>query len=481
MNRLLKEQSVLLVDDESEVLASTKRVLHASGIGPVELLKDGRGLLAHLDQRGAATVVLDLMMPHISGETLLLDIVRRHPQIPVVVMTASQEVDRAVGCMRIGAFDYLTKPVEKERFLATIKRAKELYALRCEVGALKHSLLSHQLKNEAAFAPIITGNEKMHAMFRYIEAIATSCKPVMITGETGVGKELLAQAVHQLSGRSGKQVALNVASLDDNMFSDTLFGHVKGAFSGADRAREGMIAQAEGGTLFLDEIGDLGLTAQIKLLRLLEESRYYPLGSDYQMKSNACIVCATNRDLEERMEKGLFREDLFFRLSAHRVHVPPLRERLEDIPLLLDHYLKKSANDLGKIVYDYAPEIVPLLASWHYPGNIRELTAIVHDAVARSRSEKLSLNDFSLPQIKNGGLAAALGVGSVRKTPSLAILGKFPTLKEAESFLIEEAMKRSDGNQGQAALLLGIARQSLNRRLVRGKTVSSCPTFLDDS
>ncbi len=306
----------------------------------------------------------------------------------------------------------------------------------------------------------------MRAIFQYIESVARSQKPVFITGETGVGKELIAKSVHDSSGLSGEYVAVNVAGLDDTMFSDTLFGHKKAAFTGADRERQGLIVRAAEGTLLLDEIGDLSKSSQVKLLRLLEEKIYYPLGSDVPEKSNARIVACSNVDIQEEIKEGNFRNDLYYRLCAHHIQIPPLRERLQDIPILLDHFLEDASTEMGKKKLPLSPELVTLLSNYHFPGNIRELQAMVHDAVAQHKSGRLSLDSFKgfikerKSVITHDLAPQGDSVLSVRE-----IFGHFPTLKEMEDFLISEAMRGSDDNQGSAASLLGITRQALNQRL----------------
>ncbi|MET0063885.1 MAG: sigma-54 dependent transcriptional regulator, partial [Candidatus Thiodiazotropha endolucinida] len=321
---------VVLVDDESSVLFSSKMILQSAGIKEVLTLGDSRELMPLLAEQDVAVVVLDLFMPYLSGTQLLPEIVREHPELPVIVMTATQEVETAVACMKGGGFDYLVKPVEENRFVSSVKHAMEVRALRQQVSALRRSLMTDQLEHGEVFSNIVTVSRKMRSLFQYLEAIAVSTEPVLISGETGTGKELLAKAIHRLSHCKGAFVPVNAAGLDDTLFSDTLFGHRKGAFSGADTTREGMVAKAEGGTLFLDEIGDLTNASQVKLLRLLQERRYYPLGSDMAKVCNTRILCATNRNLNERMSAESFRSDLYYRLSVHQVDIPPLRERDED-------------------------------------------------------------------------------------------------------------------------------------------------------
>jgi len=306
----------------------------------------------------------------------------------------------------------------------------------------------------------------VRAIFLYLESVAPSRQPVLITGETGTGKELIARAIHSLSGLRGPFVAINLAGLDDAMFSDTLFGHQRGAYTGADRTREGLIRQASGGTLFLDEIGDLSLGSQVKLLRLLQEGEYLPLGSDKVQGSEARIVVATHADLKSSMGQGVFRPDLYYRLCSHRVELPPLRDRPEDIPLLTAHFLKKAAAMLGKTVPAAPVELNRYLAAYRFPGNIRELEAIIHDAVARSGSRILPLE----PVVAAIGSDLRPPISSatvVSACPVCPFAEKFPTLKEAENLLVSEALRLADNNQRLAAAYLGITRQALNKRLSR--------------
>jgi DNA-binding NtrC family response regulator len=456
---------VLLVDDESTVLLSSKMILSSAGIGPIETVQDSRELIPLLSQQQAAVVVLDLFMPYIPGRQLLPEIIKQFPELPVIVMTAAQEVDTAVACMKEGAFDYLVKPVEENRFVSSVKRALEIRLLRRQVDALKHYLISDDLGHSDVFAPIITTSRKMRSLFQYMEATATSNEPILISGETGVGKELLAEALHRLSGRPGKLVRVNVAGLDDTLFADSLFGHKKGAYTGADTTREGLVAQAAGGTLFLDEIGDLKTASQIKLLRLIEERQYYPLGSDVAKAGEARVICATNRSLQERMSKHQFRSDLYFRLSVHQICVPPLRERREDIPVLVDHFIENAAQSMNKKAPQPPPELYRLLTTYHFPGNVRELRAMIYDAVAQHKTGPvLSMKSFH--RVIQAQQASPL----IKVKDKEKFTDRFPTLKEAERLHIQAALRQADGNQGIAATLLGISRPALNRRLAHLNT-----------
>jgi DNA-binding NtrC family response regulator len=461
-------ERILLVDDEEEILDSCRRCLISGGYNDVLTVSDSRNVMELLSREEVSVIVLDLRMPNLTGLDLLPQIVTQFPQIPVIVATANNDVDTVVNCVKEGAFDYLVKPIEVKRLITSVKKALQMSSLSSELSTLKQYLFTDRLDHPETFGTIVTGNKNMRAIFQYLEVVAGTRQPITITGETGTGKELIARAVHELSGCSGEYVALNVAGLDDNMFSDTLFGHRKGAFTGADQARDGLITRAAGGTLFLDEIGDLNEMSQIKLLRLLQEQEYYPVGSDFLKKSDARIVLATNRDLMERIKQGKFRNDLYYRLCAHRVHLPPLRERLDDIPLLLEHFLAASASCLARKKPPTAPpELAVLLALYRFPGNVRELEAMVYDAVLRHSGGILSMETFRAVVGDERRQVARLDDGKMAPDSDAlsAIFGHFPTILEVEEYMIAEAMNRTKGNQGMASKLLGMGRQTLNKRL----------------
>ena len=328
----------MLVDDEQQILINYASILRSGGFNNVISCSDSSRLMALISRKGAEIILLDLSMPHISGDELLPQIIHDFPEIPVVVVTGNDNLENAVQCIKGGAFDYLTKPLNKERLLTTVKQAITFRDLNRENLLLKDRFLTDQLEYPQVFAPIVTNNRAIKSIFKYVEAIAKTSQPVLITGETGVGKELLVKALHETSQRKGSLVSVNVAGLDDNTFSDTLFGHKKGAFTGANKNRKGIVEQAVNGTLFLDEIGDLSEISQVKLLRLLQEREYFPLGVDQPKSMYARMVVATNQELNVLQKSGKFRKDLYFRLCAHHIHIPPLRERLDDLPLLLDSF-----------------------------------------------------------------------------------------------------------------------------------------------
>jgi DNA-binding NtrC family response regulator len=457
---------VMLVDDEVQALDSFELALRSGNVNNLLRCQDSRDVMPLLAEQDIEVMLLDLRMPHLSGEELLPQITSDFPHVPIIVITGADDVETAVKCMRAGAFDYIVKPVERSRLVASVKTALELRELQRQNQLLRAHVLSDELADPEPFAKIITTSKTMRSIFQYIEAIANSPQPVLLTGDTGVGKELAARAIHTVSGRQGPFIAINVAGLDDNVFADTLFGHRKGAFTGADQTRDGMVEKAEEGTLFLDEIGDLSPASQVKILRFLQDGEFFPLGSDVAKRSNARVVVATNQELEALQDSGKFRKDLYYRLRIHHVHIPPLRERKEDLPLLLDHFLEKAGKTLGKRKPTPPNELITLLGAYHFPGNIRELESIIFDAVSKHMSGKLSMEVFKSyiskqqPALKPDSKGLPLD-----DSAPISFSEKLPTLKQAELLLITEAMKRSAGNQAIAAMHLGISRQALNRRL----------------
>ena len=462
---------VLLVDDEENFLLSASFTLNADGISNVVECQDSLKVLPLLSKQDFSAVLLDIMMPYKSGKDLLIEINRDHPGLPVIMSTAINEVDTAVECMKCGAFDYMVKPIDDARLISSIRRAIELSDLRNENILLKRYLLSDEIEHPEAFKEIITQNSTMRSIFQYTEAIAGTFMPVLITGETGVGKELIAKAIHTLSGRKGQFVPVNVAGVDDQLFSDTLFGHKKGAFTGANQDRKGLTEQASGGTLFLDEIGDLSTESQVKLLRLLQEGTYLPLGADVPKHSDARTIVATNQNLDYLQQKGKFRKDLYYRLQTHHIHIPPLQKRLDDIKILADHFLIKAAKALGKKAPTPPRELYILLENYSYPGNVRELEGMVFDAVSRHKSGILSMDSFKEKiGIKSGTrIPQQRNESKSDEEKGLIFKQTLPTLREAEQLLIDEALNRSNGNQTIAARLLGLTRRALNNRLSRNK------------
>ncbi len=455
---------VLLVDDELPWLRRLSMTLEGPG-GITNLIQcsDSCQVMDILAAKKIGVVLLDLTMPQQSGEQLLEQITAEYPQISVIILSGMNQLETAVRCMRLGAFDYFVKTVDEERLVDGVRRAVRMVELEHENRAMQQHFFRDQLESPEAFAPIITDSPMLRRIFRYVEAVAPSQQPILITGESGTGKELIARAVHQLSRRNGPLVSVNVAGLDDNHFSDTLFGHLRGAFTGAETVRGGMVERAAEGTLFLDEIGDLSSASQVKLLRLLQEGEYYPLGSDQPKQMSARVVVSTHQNLESRLAAGEFRRDLYYRLLSHHVQLPPLRERKEDLPLLLDHFLEKAACQLGKKKPTPPPELVVLLATYGFPGNIRELEAMVHDAVSLHEGRIMSMTSF-IERIGQAPLESDQADAGGGGNPFLAI-GELPTLRQTGQLLVEEAMRRAEGNQSIAARLLGISQPALSKRL----------------
>lgn len=447
---------VLIVDDETSILNSFDLCLRANGVDHILCCQNPAQALEIIDSQPLGALILDLNMPDVSGQEILGHVRETCPDLPVIVVTGVESIESAVECMKLGAIDYLAKPVEEERLAASVRTALEMSRLRRENSSLRRCLALGQLTKPEAFAHFITASPKLRQIFQYLEAVSTSSEPILITGETGVGKELAAQAVHKLACPQKPFIAVNAAGLDDMVFSDTLFGHRKGAFTGAITSRKGLVEQAGDGVLFLDEIGDLGESSQIKLLRLLQEREYLPLGADVSRPAGARVVLATNRDLEAMTRAGAFRKDLYYRLCTHMVRIPPLRERPEDIPLLLDFFMRQSAASLGKEVPSPGPGLVDYLRAYSFPGNVRELRAFIFDSMSRWSGGDFFCgpnNDF--PQTAGG------------EKPNFP--ADLPTIEEAVRALIDEAMRRADGVQTVAARWLGISQPALSKRLKKNK------------
>ncbi len=452
---------ILIIDDEEQFLFSMKMTLSSKGYNNVIECSNSRNVMNILDKNEYAVIIMDIMMPHMSGMDLLPEINAQFPEIPIIMVTAVNEVETAVDCLKKGAFDYVVKPIDDERLMTSIIHAIELREFRVQNKMLKESLLREGLEQAESFSHIITKNSRMIQLFKYIEAISVSSLPVLISGETGTGKELIAEAIHKVSGRKGDYITVNIAGLDDNLFSDTLFGHEKGAYTGANKDRKGLIEKAAGGTVFLDEIGDLSMESQVKLLRLLQERKYYQLGSDMYKISDARIICATNKDLSAEQSAGKFRSDLYYRLYTHQVRIPALRERKDDIEMLVDHFVDKACRDMKKKVPSIPKELYVMLKNYSFPGNVRELEGLIFDAVAVHKSGVMSLENIRM-KLGVEEIDTIITMGDEMVFPEI-----LPTMKDIENMIVDEAMKRADGNQTIAARMLGLTRQALNKRLSR--------------
>ena len=456
--------SILLVDDEPDWLYAMSISLERAGLTNILTCCDSRQALQVLADNRVGVVLLDLTMPHLSGEELLCRVAEEHPEVTVIIVSGLNQLETAVSCMRSGAFDYYVKTAEEQCIVKGVLRAVREQELQRENREMRRRILYDRLEHPEAFSAIVSGDKGMRSIFQYIEAVAASSQPILVTGESGVGKELVVRALHKLSRRKGELVAVNVAGLDDAMIADTLFGHLKGAYTGAGEARSGMVEQAGEGTLFLDEIGDLSLASQVKLLRLLQESEYYPIGSDRPRRMRARVVVATHQDLAARQAAGQFRKDLYYRLRTHHVHIPPLRLRKGDIPLLLDHFLAAASREFGRKKPTLPKELAVLLATYDFPGNVRELKAMAYDAVSIHQGGVLSMEAFIRAIGERPADASPEQTADPAGNPFFS-LERLPGFTEVIDLLVGEAVRRAEGNQSIAARLLGVSQPTLSKRL----------------
>lgn len=477
-------QTILIVDDdpvqrrllEAAISRTGLNVVTAPGGGPaLDLIHGPRG-----DQ--VSLVLLDLVMPDIDGIAVLEKLRTTHPELPVIVLTAKGGIDSAVDAMRAGANDFLVKPASPERITVSIRNALKLGTLSGEVTRLKK-----KTENRLVFDDLIATSSEMRQVIRLGQRAAQSTIPILIEGESGVGKELIARAIQGSSERSGKPfVTVNCGAIPENLIESILFGHEKGAFTGATDKHLGKFQEADGGTLFLDEIGELRLDMQVKLLRALQEGEVDAIGSKRPTKVDVRIVSATNRDLSELTHEGLFREDLYYRLNVFPIFLPPLRDRKADIPALAQHFIARFAAEENKTVSGLTPEATDLVSSFNWPGNVRQLENTIFRAVVLCDSDVLDVCDF--PQI-----AAAMGVdasaqqhlavnemsrasgggqlraGTIHNSPyglsATGANGHMRKLEEVESEIIRMAISRYEGHMSEVARRLGIGRSTLYRKL----------------
>ncbi len=466
---LYPEWPILMVDDEPAWLHSMALSLKVSaGINHVIRCSDSREAMGLLQQQSCCLALIDLNMPYINGENLLALIKENFPDIAVIIISGMNQIETAIRCVKAGAEDFYIKTDERERVVSGIMRTLRQMELRRQNRELAERLLRREDSEHPAFAQFHTCSGNMRGIFSYLRAIAGGYEPVLITGESGTGKELVARALHHLRCPDRPWVAVNVAGLDDMVFSDSLFGHVKGAFTGAEQPRKGMIEEAADGILFLDEIGDLAPASQVKLLRLLQEGEYYPLGSDRPRRVRARFLFATNHNLKGKVDQGSFRKDLYYRLCAHLINIPPLRERKEDLPLLLNALVTEAAQSFSCVPPQIPQALVDLLVTYDFPGNIRELRAMMFDAVGLHQEGDLSTARFmEVIALSRGPIQENPDSGATPRRSSAAITfgPELPTIMEATRALVDEALQRASGHQSKAAKALGISPQALNKRL----------------
>ena len=446
--------TILLIDDEEQQLTLLNTFLTRLGHG-VFTAPNGQIGCAIAKKNTIDLVISDFRMPECDGFMVLRDIKEINPDIEVVIMTAFGSVEDAVDIMKAGAYDYLAKPVDLDELTHLVKRVQEKRLLIAE-----NRLLKQQLQERIKFDGIFSQGGDMEEVLNMAGRVAPSKTTVLVRGESGTGKELIARAIHHASPRKNKPwVVVNVAALSESLLESELFGHEKGAFTGATQQRIGRFEQADGGTLFIDEVGDIPLSVQVKLLRAIQFGQIERLGGNRTIQVDVRIVAATNRNLEEMIKNGEFREDLYYRLNVVTIWLPPLRRRKRDIPVLIEQFIEKFSRENNKNVKGITRETLDHLMKYDYRGNVRELENIIERAVVLCRNEYITPQD----------LPAQLQVTSAKEilNPCNISDGYEKKMKAFEIEMIQEAVKRSGGNQSAAARLLGITERHLRSRLER--------------
>ncbi len=447
--------NILVIDDERSLREFLTICLGRAG-HKVTAAEDPAAGLKKLGP-GVDLVITDLRMPGpMDGLAVLDEVKRRSPETQVLVMTAYASTDTAISAMKRGAYDYLIKPFKVDEILVVVERALERQALVRDNAALRE-----KVRDAYKLSALLGRSEAMQRVFDLIRKIASARTNVLITGESGTGKELVARALHGESQRASRPfVAVNCGAIPETLIESELFGHVKGAFTGAGSAKEGLFTAAEGGTLFLDEIAELPMPMQVKLLRALQERKVKPVGGTEERPVDVRVVAATNRDLETEIASGGFRQDLYYRLNVIQVHLPPLRQRRDDIPLLIEHFVKRYAAELGKRTFAVSPEALAVLCRYDYPGNVRELENIVERAVTLETGAEIQRD--ALPELgRVSGTPAPpdeLPAGGVELERLLA---------DYERGIVGRALKQTGGVRKDAARLLGITFRSLRYRLAK--------------
>jgi len=442
--------SILVVDDDVGLLLSIKATLVSSGMPEPALVSESSRVMELVRGHHFQLVLLDLIMPHPSGMDILQQLEEEFPDIECVIITAVDKISTAVQAMKFGAYDYLVKPINREKLIIVINRALERYCLRHRLDSFHERQLFSDLRQPLAFKDMVAHDEAMALVFYQAEAVAPTDYNIIITGESGTGKEMLAHIIHNMSHRSQSLfLAVNIAAFSNTLFEDEFFGHTKGAYTGAVNEKKGFFEEAQGGTLFLDEITELELSLQAKLLRVIQERELYRLGSTKARNVDIRIICAANRDIQEEIRKGLFRKDLFYRLNISNIHIPALRERRDDILPLAHHFLKIHAEKNKKEIDSLAPDLADRLLEYPFPGNVRELENIIAAAILLEKGKILTLpSAFGLTH-------------SSAQHPKEDVLA----LEEVEKRHILGVLKVTSGNRTRAAKILGIGLRTLQRKL----------------
>ena len=452
--------TILVVDDEQANLDSLDRIFAREGYR-ILLARSGEEAVETLRAQAVDVVLTDLMMPSMSGQELLRAVRAVAPDAEVVLMTAYGTVEAAVAAMKDGAYDFLTKPLKRHAVLKSVQQAIDKRRLVLENKELRARLAG-------AEQPIVGQSPSLRATLDIIRQAAPSSATVLLLGESGTGKELFARALHEHSPRAqGPFVPINCAAIPETILESELFGYERGAFTGAVQRKEGRIERAQEGTLFLDEVGELTPAVQVKLLRFLQEGEIERLGGSGTVKVDCRVVAATNQALSARVREGKFREDLYYRLNVIQVVLPPLRDRVEDIPLLAEHFVSRYAAKNGKPMGGLTRAAFAALEAYPWPGNVRELEHAIERAVVLSRGAEIDADD--LPEsVRSGGAARAAGLGAGLEGRTLAVpLGT--TMEEIELRVIRETLRQTKGDKNLAAQLLGIAARTIYRKLDREK------------
>lgn len=444
------KRTILIADDEKNIREGLGMAMELEGYG-VLLAADGNEAWKLINSQSVDLVISDLRMPGLSGEELLKKISGAYPRLPVVILTGHGTIESAVAAMRDGAVDFITKPVNLDRLTLLVKRSLDNRDLYDQHQQLQEEV--KQLKARTKYDRIIGTSAKLVRMMDMVQQIAPTKASVLITGESGVGKELVADAIHDLSTRSnGPFIKVHCAALTSSLLESELFGHEKGAFTGAVNQQKGRFELADGGTIFLDEIGEISQATQIKILRVLQEKKFERVGGEKTLSVDVRIISATNRNLQEEIAKGNFREDLYYRLNVVHIEVPPLRERKDDILLLSTSFLEQFAKENNKPIVGFSNRARNALFKYDWPGNIRELRNCIESAVVMARGTILEVEDLP-PIVANA------------ETDARIVLPVGITLAEAEKELIMNTIAQNGGNKSKAAEILGIGRKTLHRKL----------------